>query len=120
MLMWLLPTFLWPGAKLDDSDRPFAAAFNKIAQNRDDYNSFPFPTHIDKFQTSFLEGNENELMKKNNEVSLGKRTGTILNTVTTHTSFSKVYNSLLCPQCITRIGLINGVVVCIFCIIIKN
>ena len=113
MLMWLLPTFLRSGTKLDDSDRPFAAAFDKIAQSRDDYNSIPFPTHIDKFQTSFLEGNEKELLKKNNEMSVGKRIGTILNTDTTHTSFSKVYNSLLCPQCIARIALINGVVVCI-------
>ena len=56
--MWLLPTFLWSGTKLDDSDRPFAAAFEKIAQSRNDYDSIPFPTHIDKFQTSFLEGNE--------------------------------------------------------------
>lgn len=121
MLLWLLPTFLWSGTKLDETDRPFAAFAadsSQLVQSRDDYDDYyehylRRKLHLDEFQTGFTEEHEKELLPKTNELSPDKRIGTILNTVTTHTSFSTVYNSLLCPQCQARLALINGVLVCI-------
>lgn len=108
MLIWFLPTFLWSGVKLDESDRPFQTS--KLSQNRIDYDPrLPFPSPIEEASPNNMVMH-NTHFKKTNPLSFSKRISTILETVTTRTSFSKVYNGLLCPQCIARIGLINGAI----------
>ena len=113
MLVWFLPTFLWSGQELDETDRPFKILGNKpqFSLQNDEY--IPHP----KF-SSFVESsniNDGSMyhnhLKRNGKYTPSKRIATIIETVRTKTTFSKVYNRLLCPQCIARLGLINGVLV---------
>ena len=112
MLMWLLPTFLWTGQELDESDRPF----QNLKLSEDRYDRYGFYNHIPTpVQQNLIDNrhrtNQKHFLKKTKPIPLSKRLATVVETVTTQTSFSRVYNSLFCPQCIARIGLINGVVV---------
>ena len=109
MLVWFLPTFFWSGKELDESDRPFQNLMKP--SSRVDYSqnlNFHSPVSDNNVPKGSLYRKRN---KKTRVMPLSKRIATVIHTVTTKTSFSKVYNSLLCPQCIARIGLINGVIV---------
>ena len=109
MLVWLLPTFLWSGEELDESDRPFQNLLNP--SRRVEYSpslSFQSPVSDKNMPT---RNHHRKRIKKTRAMPLSKRIATVIRTVTSKTSFSKVYNSLLCPQCIARIGLINGAIV---------
>ena len=95
--------------KIDESDRPFQTS--KLSQSRLDFGPpLRFPPPVDETSPNNM-GIHKKHFKKTNPMPLNKRISTIIETVTTKTSFSKVYNRLLCPQCIARIGLINGCLV---------
>ena len=109
MLVWLLPTFLWSGKALDESDRPFQNLMKPL--RRVDYSptlNFHSPMIDNNIPT---ETQHKKRIKKTRAMPLSKRIANVIHTVTTKTSFSKVYNRLLCPQCIATIGLINGGIV---------
>ena len=89
MLVWLLPTFLWSGEKLDETDRPFA--------------NLPFINRI---------GFEKDFKKREGEaddLKLEERLSTIYSAITVESSFAKVYNRLFCPMCVARLAVINAV-----------
>ena len=87
MLLWLLPTFLWTGQPLDETDRPL------------DFLTFQ-PKAGDDF------------MRKNGEkehLTVEDRLSSIYTAITVEASFAKVYNRLFCPQCVARLAVIAGI-----------
>ena len=90
MLVWLLPTFLWSGEKIDETDRPFA-----------------------KLPIFGREGVLDNIVKRREgeDLEIEERLANIFNVVTVESSFAKVWNRLFCPQCVARLAVINGVVV---------
>ena len=114
MLVWFLPTFLWSGQELDEQDRPFQSFGDKsqLTLNRNEYiPNTKFSSSV-KGTTNLNNGPIfNKNLKRTRKYTLSKRIATVIETVRTKSSFSKVYNRLLCPQCIARIGLINGAIV---------
>ena len=109
MLAWLLPTFLWTGKALDENDRPFENL--KLPLSRVAYEPYP-NIHSPVGNSNISNGDPyRKRIQKPRSTSLSKRISNAIHTVTTTTSFSKIYNRLFCPQCLARIGLINGVLV---------
>ena len=90
MLIWLLPTFLWPGHPLDETDRPFA--------------KYPFTLERAGVEKDFRrrEGEEDDLKVED-------RLSSIHTAITVESSFAKVYNRLFCPQCVARLAVISAV-----------
>ena len=93
MLVWLLPSFLWTGEALDETDRPFAPFFGGVN-----------PHHLSKSGSDFKrrEGEEDELKVED-------RLSSIYSAITVESSFAKVYNRLFCPQCVARLAVISAV-----------
>jgi len=90
MLLWLLPTFLWPGKPLDETDRPFA--------------KHPF--------TLGRVGVEKDVRRRegdNDDLKVEDRLTSIHTAITVESSFAKVYNRLFCPQCVAKLAVISGV-----------
>ena len=101
MILWFLPTFLWTGEALDESDRPFKG-LNKASQNMTN----------DKLKSTLSRGlldlddiSEQHKKKYNKYWPKSKSTSEV------KSRFVKLYNKLLCPQCIAMQGVIQGVVV---------
>ena len=93
MLIWLLPSFLWTGEALDETDRPFAPLFGGVN-----------PAHLSKSGSDFKrrEGEEQDLKVED-------RLSSIYSAITVESSFAKVYNRLFCPQCVARLAVISAV-----------
>ena len=92
MLVWFLPTFLWTGEELDETDRPFAPLFggvNPHKESREDY-------------LKRRQGEEGDLKVED-------RLSSIYSAITVESSFAKVYNRLFCPQCVARLAVISAV-----------
>ena len=102
MVLWLLPTFLWTGQKLDENDRPLQAleAFPlNFMNNRRKYSLSRTSLHFDHIVTKHgqkYNKSSNHLTRKAGE---------------TENRFVKLYNALLCPQCIARVFTFQGLVV---------
>ena len=85
MLLWFLPTFLWSGEPLDETDRPL--------------NFFTFqPKSGDDFRKR--EGEDEDPKVEDRLVN------SVYNAITVESSFAKVYNRLFCPQCVARLAVI--------------
>ena len=101
MVLWLLPTFLWTGEALDESDRPFQG-LNKASQNMTN------PKHKLALSRGWLNlDNISEHHQKKYNKYWPKRKSTS----EVKSRFVKLYNKLLCPQCIAMQGVIQAVVV---------
>jgi len=91
MLIWFLPTFLYTGEDLDETDRPFA----------------PF------FGGSNFAAEKSALIKRRkgdeNDLRVEDRLSSIYSAITVESSFAKVYNRLFCPQCVARLAVISAV-----------
>ena len=88
MLVWLLPTFLWPGHPLHEKDRPFA--------------KLPFVQGVD-LDLKRREGITGDALKAEDRFT------PIHTAITVESSFAKVYNRLFCPQCVARLAVISAV-----------
>ena len=93
MMMWLLPTFLWNGEALDETDRPFKG-LNKDPQNTLSRGSY----HLDHMEF-YHRNNYNVYWPKPKQDTKPE------------SRFVKLYNKLLCPQCVARQFTIQGVIV---------
>ena len=91
MLVWLLPTFLWPGEPLHENDRPFRDLFN----------------------TLWGQGHFNRDYKRRDgegeEEKLEERITPILNPDPVESSWAKVYNRVFSPEGIAKVATINAV-----------
>ena len=102
MVLWLLPTFLWTGQKLDENDRPLQALETfplNFMNNRRKYSLSRTSLHFDHIVTKHgqkYNKSSNHLTRKAGE---------------TENRFVKLYNALLCPQCIARVFTFQGLVV---------
>ena len=93
MLVWLLPTFLWPGEPLHENDRPFADLLNMLLGQ-------------DHFNRDYKRRDGEEA-----ELKLEEKISPILNVVPVESSFAKVYNRVFSPEGIAKVATINAVVV---------
>ena len=89
MLIWFLPTFLWRGEPLDETDRPFA--------------KFPFVVGAGEVEKDFRRREEEDEI-----INAKDRVSNIYTTTTVASPFVKVYNRLFCPQCFARLVVIQG------------
>ena len=101
MILWLLPTFLWTGKALEKNDRPFQF-LNKVPQNVTKYR-LKSSLSGDLLNTGNKAVNKRKddyeyLPKPKSETEIKSR-------------FIRIYNRLLCPQCIAMQATIQGVVV---------
>ena len=102
MVLWLLPTFIWTGQELDENDRPLQALESfplNFLNDRRKYSLSRSSQHFDQIVTNHGQEYYKTL------IHLTKKTGE------TENRFVKLYNALLCPQCIARQFTIQGVVV---------
>ena len=109
MILWLLPTFLWTGEALDESDRPFKG-LNKTSQNMTNYK---LKSSLSRDLLNLENIAENHKKKYNKYWPKSKSTSEV------KSRFVKLYNKLLCPQCIAMQGTIQAVVVSTISNIIK-
>lgn len=85
-LVWLLFSFIWSGERLHELDRPFADLFDK------DFGDKEFKRR---------DGGEKEDLQLEEKIFVEPVEATFVN----------VWNRVLCPQCIARLAVINGVIV---------
>ena len=94
MLLWLLPTFLWTGQELKEDDRPFQNLFKPTDHTNNLWNangSKPHDINKRKFRYALDRGLSDS------------------NATKTNSTLVNLYNKLLCPNCVARTAVINGI-----------
>ena len=94
MLLWLLPTFLWTGQELKEDDRPFQKIFQQTYHTNNLWNANGIKPH--------------DINKRKNRHALDRGLPDS-NTTKTNSTIVNLYNKLLCPNCVARTAVINGI-----------
>ena len=123
-LVWLLPILLTSVTNLAKGDLP-------LETTKDETKGTNYWGQVEKqdFQYSNFDSLSSEkntisdnryYFKTNKKVKAEKRISAIDGTIKTTKMFNQLYNRILCPTCIGRQGIIQGVVVSTYTIVMKN